>query len=165
MGVEDDYEGNYQDISVHDKDNAALGATEEEQNMDKLARVLVPMPAFTDPSNPKAAAGTINMTLDQHPVEHSPDYGADVHGTDPGTKQMQQTPDSEYQLDPDEEEEAAGTKDGGDGEQKKAAEWIDDVKAANSTEELDQVESSYKDSGQSFKTVDQAISDKRDELS
>lgn len=36
--------------------------------------IIVPMPAFADPYNPAALGGSINMDIDDHPVEHSPDY-------------------------------------------------------------------------------------------
>lgn len=66
---------NVQDISVHDKDVAALPATVEGQDMSTLNRVVVPVGSFTDPHNPNAAAGSINLDLDTHPFEHSADYG------------------------------------------------------------------------------------------
>jgi hypothetical protein len=45
---------------------------------------LVPMPAFTDPNLPEAAGGSINFnqgtwpSIEEHPVKHSPDFGANV---------------------------------------------------------------------------------------
>lgn len=72
MATED---ANVQDMSVHDKDNSALPATYEGQDTDALARTIVPMPSYTDPNNPLAAAGSINMSLDSHPVTHAEDYG------------------------------------------------------------------------------------------
>lgn len=72
-------------ISVLDKEHAALGATEEEQDVSALPRIVVPMGAFNDPNNPLAAAGSVNYPLGDHPVEHSEDYGADV---EPGTHQV-----------------------------------------------------------------------------
>lgn len=49
---------------------------------------VVPMPAFTDPNLPEAAGGSVNFGVagkfpgkDDHPVEHSPDYGL-VHAQD-----------------------------------------------------------------------------------
>jgi hypothetical protein len=67
---------NVQDISVHDKEVSALPPTVEGQDMSTLSRVVVPVPSFTDPHNPKASAGSINLDLDSHPFEHSEDYGA-----------------------------------------------------------------------------------------
>lgn len=75
-------DGNVQDISVHDKNVAALAATEEAQDMSTLPPVLVPMPSFTDPHLPEAAAGSINLDLDDHPVEHSADYGGEFEERD-----------------------------------------------------------------------------------
>lgn len=39
---------------------------------------IVGMPAFTDPDMPEAAAGTLNLPVDEHPVEHGEKYGASV---------------------------------------------------------------------------------------
>ena len=36
---------------------------------------IVAMPAFTDPDLPEAAEGTLNLPVDEHPVEHDADYG------------------------------------------------------------------------------------------
>lgn len=36
---------------------------------------VVGMPAFNDPSNPEAAAGSVNFPLEDHPVKHHPEYG------------------------------------------------------------------------------------------
>lgn len=41
---------------------------------------VVGMPAFNDPSNPDAAAGSVNYTLDEHPVKHHPEYGKATQG-------------------------------------------------------------------------------------
>lgn len=68
-------DNNVQDISVHDKDVAALPPTHEGQDIDSTPRNIVPMPAYTDPNNPLAASGSVNMALDEHPVTHSEDYG------------------------------------------------------------------------------------------
>lgn len=62
-------------IPVADKANPALGATEEEQDMSNLNRIVVPVGAYTDPSNPSAISASVNLTLDKSPVEHSEDYG------------------------------------------------------------------------------------------
>jgi hypothetical protein len=71
-------DGNVQDMSVHDKEHPSLAATEEAQNVAGLNRIVVGMPAFTDPHNPMTQSGSVNLPLDQHPVTHSEDYGADV---------------------------------------------------------------------------------------
>jgi hypothetical protein len=75
MATED---GNRQDMSVHDKDHPSLGATKEAQDVASLNRIVVGMPAFTDPHNPMTQSGSVNLPLDQHPVTHSADYGQDV---------------------------------------------------------------------------------------
>lgn len=70
--------GNEQDMPQADKLRPNLGPTEEAQDVASLNRVIVPMPAFTNPLNPDAAAGSINLSLDTHPVSHDKDYGAGV---------------------------------------------------------------------------------------
>lgn len=51
---------------------------------------IVPMPAFTDPNLPEAAGGSINFGspnfpgVEDHPVKHSRDYGANVSPVDYG---------------------------------------------------------------------------------
>lgn len=75
MATED---GNVQDMSVHDKFHPSLAATEEAQDVASLNRIVVGMPAFTDPHNPMSQSGSVNLPLDTHPVTHSEDYGADV---------------------------------------------------------------------------------------
>ena len=68
-------DGNVQDISVEDKEHPALGATREAQDMSVLNKIVTPPPSFTNPNNPVTAAGSINLDLDKHPMELSPDYG------------------------------------------------------------------------------------------
>src|SRR4051812_13723288 len=68
-------DGNQQDMLVQDVEHAALAATEEAQDVSRLNRIVVPMPAFTNPNNPATAGGSINLELDEHPVEHDPDFG------------------------------------------------------------------------------------------
>lgn len=68
----------FQDMSVHDKPNPALEPTEEAQDMSTLARVVVPVGAFTDPNNPAGASASVNMALDESPFQHSEDYGRGV---------------------------------------------------------------------------------------
>lgn len=70
--------GNEQSMSVHDKLHPALGPTEEAQDVATLQQQVVPMPAFNDPHNPIAAAGSVNLSLEDHPVTHSADYGRPV---------------------------------------------------------------------------------------
>lgn len=79
MAAED---GNVQDMSVHDKEHPSLAATEEAQDVASLNRIVVGMPAFSDPHNPMTQSGSVNLPLDTHPVTHSEDYGQDVT---PGT--------------------------------------------------------------------------------
>jgi hypothetical protein len=71
-------DGNRQDMSVHDKEHPSLAATEEAQDVASLNRIVVGMPAYTDPHNPMTLSGSVNLPLDQHPVTHSEDYGDDV---------------------------------------------------------------------------------------
>lgn len=71
-------DSNYQEMSVFDKDNAALGPTEEAQDMRSLNRVTVPMPAFVNPHQPLMASGSINLSIDETPVPHSDDFGAET---------------------------------------------------------------------------------------
>lgn len=71
-------DGNVQDIAVEDKERPSLAATEEAQDMSKLNKIIVPMPAFTNPNDPRTSGGSINLDLDEHPVPHSEDYGAGV---------------------------------------------------------------------------------------
>jgi hypothetical protein len=71
-------DGNRQDMSVHDKEHPSLAATEEAQDVASLNRIVVGMPAYTDPHNPMTLSGSVNLPLDQHPVTHSEDYGEDV---------------------------------------------------------------------------------------
>jgi hypothetical protein len=73
-------DGNRQEMSVLDKDNASLAATEEGQDMSRLERVVVPMPQFVNPNDPNTNAGSINMSLDAHPVEHAEEYGHPYSG-------------------------------------------------------------------------------------
>jgi hypothetical protein len=75
MATED---GNRQDMAVADKEHPSLAATEEAQDVASLNRIVVGMPAFTDPHNPMTLSGSVNLSLDQHPVTHSEDYGQDV---------------------------------------------------------------------------------------
>ena len=70
-----DEEVTQQDMPVADKLHPTLGATEEEQDVSSLNRIIVPVGAYTDPSNPAAASASVNLTLDKSPVEHSEDYG------------------------------------------------------------------------------------------
>jgi hypothetical protein len=43
-----------------------------------LNRIVVGMPAFTDPHNPMTQSGSINLPLDKHPVTHSEDFAQEV---------------------------------------------------------------------------------------
>jgi hypothetical protein len=72
MATED---GNVQDIAVADKEHPSLGATKEAQNVTVLNKIIVPPASYTNPNDPMAASGSINLDLDQHPMEISPDYG------------------------------------------------------------------------------------------
>jgi hypothetical protein len=65
-------------ISVHDKDHPSLAATKEAQDVASLDRIIVPPGAYTDPSNPAAAAGSVNMSVYTHPADLPEDYGESV---------------------------------------------------------------------------------------
>lgn len=71
--------GNDADMSVHDKEHPTLGPTEGSQDVESLPRHIVPMAAFNDPNNPVAVSGSVNLSLDDHPVTHDPDYGKELH--------------------------------------------------------------------------------------
>lgn len=71
-------DANFQDMSVHDKNVAALGPTEEAQDMSTLNRVVVPVGMFTDPNLPEASSASVNLAVDTSPFPHSEDYGAAV---------------------------------------------------------------------------------------
>lgn len=73
MATEQD--GNYQEMSVHDKEHAALGPTEEAQDVASLDRIVVPPGAFLDPNNPNTLNNTVNVSLNDAAVAVSEDYG------------------------------------------------------------------------------------------
>jgi hypothetical protein len=103
-------DGNVQDISVHDKDVAALGATAEAQDTDALPRVIVPMGAFHDPHNPYAQSLSVNLPLSEAPVKHSDDYGGvekeyGDHET-PNTASLHSAEAREYQVEEEDGEVA-----------------------------------------------------------
>jgi hypothetical protein len=71
--IERDF-GNEQEFPVADKERPTLGPTEGAQDVATLNRIVVPMPAFSDPNNPMANSGSVNLPLDKHPVTHSDDF-------------------------------------------------------------------------------------------
>lgn len=75
-------DGNRQDMSVLDTERPSLAATEEAQDLSTLNPIIVPMPAFTNPNNVLTQSGSINLDLDEHPVEHSEDFGANYRPRD-----------------------------------------------------------------------------------
>lgn len=84
-------DGTYQEMSVHDKEWPNLGPTWEEQDVSRLDKIVVPPPAYTDPSNPAAASGSINFNVDTHPSAISDDYAAD---TVPGEDDLRKPADT-----------------------------------------------------------------------
>jgi hypothetical protein len=76
MSDEEQQEGT--PISVHDKDHPSLAATREAQDVASLDRIVVPPGAYTDPNNPAAAAGSVNMSVYTHPADLPEDYGESV---------------------------------------------------------------------------------------
>ena len=69
-------------ISVHDKDHPSLAATKEAQDVASLDRIIVPPGAYTDPNNPEAAGGSVNMSVYTHPSDIPDDYGESVEPGD-----------------------------------------------------------------------------------
>lgn len=67
--------GNEQEMAVVDKLRPTLGPTEGSQDVDSRPVNTVGMPAYTDPNNPVAASGSVNLSLNDHPVEHADDFG------------------------------------------------------------------------------------------
>lgn len=79
-------DGNYQEMSVHDKEHPTLGPTEEEQDVATLDRIVVPPGAFLDPDNPNTINNSVNVSVNDHPNPLAADYGetatADVGSDD-----------------------------------------------------------------------------------
>jgi hypothetical protein len=141
-----DAEGNVQDLSVHDLNDPNVA----------------PMPAHTDPENPLAAAGSINMALEQHPVEHSPDFGATIEQRDGVT--------SAVDAHATETREMLNVETGGSGgapsedSELRATDWKKQVEAAETTEELQDVRERYNASDADYKTVDDAFGKRAEAL-
>ena len=185
-------DGNFQEMSVHDKENAALPPTEEGQDMSRLNRVVVPMPQFVDPYDPRAQAGSINMSLDDHPMEHSEDYGG---GTDYDqeidspenvglrtTTEASDKPVSEWSKSDfknalrsrglpvsgnmDELSERWEDSEAQEAEYKEynASDWHDDIDKAESTDDLASLRAAYDRSDADFSTVEQHFEEKKAEL-
>jgi hypothetical protein len=158
-----DAEGNVQDLSVHDLNDPNVAPTFEAQ--DAIAErppIVVPMPAHTDPENPLAAAGSINMALEQHPVEHSPDFGATIEQRDGVT--------SAVDAHATETREMLNVETGGSGgapsedSELRATDWKKQVEAAETTEELQDVRERYNASDADYKTVDDAFGKRAEAL-
>jgi hypothetical protein len=79
---------------------------------------------------------------------------------DPGTDGIQMVP----LTGGTEEQQQAAAADAVPDEEKKAGDWVDVVKAAPSSEALDEVEERYSNSPADFKSVDDAIDRRRTEL-
>ena len=84
----------------------------EDVDMARLNRIVVPMPAFTDPNNPMAQSGSVNLELGRHPVQHSEDFAQrdnldDVgqmtdgpeNGMSEGAQSLQENPFAEFPAD------------------------------------------------------------------
>lgn len=78
-------------ISVHDKDHPSLAATKEAQDVASLDKIVVPPGAYTDPGNPAAAAGSVNMSVYTHPSDIPEEYGDSV---EPGDVDVRSTLDT-----------------------------------------------------------------------
>lgn len=147
--AEEEYEGNVQDMPVMEKEYPSLAATEEAQDLSTLPKIVVPPPAYTDPNDPAAAQGSVNLALDSAPTEIAGDYAADVEpGVDDGPSSPMDT-----------HAEPGGTS-GTSAEDKtdwKAADWKNAIDAANSQAELDALAAEYDESGAEFTTVEAAF--------
>ena len=65
------------EIKAEDKMHPTLAATEEAQaSVGTLATVIVPIGQFLCPTLPTANSGSVNLSMRQHPVSHSDDYGS-----------------------------------------------------------------------------------------
>jgi len=190
--------GNVQDISVHDKDVAALAATREAQDMSRLNRVTVPMPAFVNPNNPETASGSVNLSLAKTPVSHSEDYGvgrgshvrlsaADIgvgeaesddldtgatgveypENRDDWGKKHWQSQAREYGLpvsgNMDEVKERVEEHEGAIDAAKeyRAEDWKAEIESAETTDDLDELQTLYEQSGVEFSTVETAFEKRR----
>lgn len=218
--VNRDFGADDADMSVHDKNHPTLGPTEGSQDVDSLPRNVVPMAAFNDPNNPVAVSGSVNLSLDDHPVTHDPDYGktyAEVYGLDSvqhtmseGAKALGEFDQSQdgvggsteerdgwskaqwqkaakkyslptsgniatlrekveaYEADASltDEERAAQERE----EQVEAAkglnagDWQSHVAAAESADDLAELQALYKESGASYATVEKAFADRETEF-
>lgn len=87
-------DGNVQDIAVADKEHPSLGATKEAQDVSQLAKIIVPPASFTNPNDPMAAAGSINLSLDEHPMEISEDYGQETANSPQGADSVKGVQDA-----------------------------------------------------------------------
>jgi nitrogen fixation protein FixH len=67
--------GNEQEMAVADKERPTLGPTEGSQDVSERAVQVVPMPAHTNPNDPMALSASVNLALNDSPVEHAEDYG------------------------------------------------------------------------------------------
>ena len=63
-----------EDIGSDPYEMTPSGLGEGDEGKVMLPTVAAP-PAYTDPSNPAAAGGSVNLPLDTHPLEISEDYG------------------------------------------------------------------------------------------
>lgn len=115
------------EIDPRDKQHSALAATEEAQDVSRLNQIVVPPPAFTDPENPSAAAGSVNMSVNTHPMEISDDYGADVGPGEDDVRSPIDTHAAEMALDtvnhPGRDDEAPE-----DREEWQKKHWVDQAK-------------------------------------
>lgn len=188
----DKTDGTFQEMSVHDKDNAALPPTVEGQDMSTLERVIVPMPQFVDPHDPRAQAGSVNMDLDDHPMDHSEDYGAlegEGHQIDsPENVGLRTSVGDEKPMDEWTKADfkdrlgARGLAVSGNLEELQtrweeseaqeeqygnynASEWHDDIDNAESTDDLASLRAAYDRSGADFSTVVDHFDEKQSELS
>lgn len=160
---DEEAEGNVQDMSVHETNDPNVAPTIEAQDsVPERPPIVVPMPAHTDPENPLAASGSINMALEQHPVPHSEDFGATIEDRDGVT--------SGVDAHAVETREMLDVQTGGTGgalskdDELRASDWKDQIDAAETPEDLASVQERYKASGAEFKTVEDAFGKKQTEF-
>lgn len=167
----------------------------------KRGHNIIPMPTFTDPKLPEAAGGSINFGVagdfppfEDHPVEHSDDYGVGLDLTKGSQKESSSTKsdtggDGEAPADRadwtnahyKEALAAVGLSTSGnrndlstrleeyetvEAEYKamNATEWKDEIDGAENAEDLETLRAAYERSGADFSTVTEALDAKAAEL-
>jgi hypothetical protein len=60
---------------------------------------IVGMPAYTDPDRPETQGGSVNYPPDEHPVEHSDDYGQGAQLSEPEVPQVSDADREDWKKD------------------------------------------------------------------